>query len=161
MGSMKATVLKLGGVGLGVATLLGVAATASTALAGQPPALLEGLAAQRPAPAVQREAAIARATADSKVGNFDVQSQEARVDAAKADLISLEEADRRLNGQRGSGTPGVDGNTQVWWVTVTGSFRGQSHNGPNGRGPSVQGTERVFVYDANSGRLLAMRVPAQ
>ncbi|HEV8636525.1 MAG TPA: hypothetical protein VG370_20085 [Chloroflexota bacterium] len=99
-----------------------------------------------------REAAIRRATADAERSWPEFSPVTSRIDGSAAELVTLEEARRRMgwSGSEGSGrAPG----TQVWWVRLWGEFR---YTG-SVAGQIEVAAEHQTVYDARTGDLLGRR----
>jgi len=113
-----------------------------------------------PEPGVPREKAISRATELAKLSVPEQEMREARIEAATAELITLEEANRRLDLSgpwefgRGRGSRSL-----VWWVSVRGSFTYAGMAPAGGRAAVYQAPERVIIYDANSGALIGDALP--
>ncbi len=86
--------------------------------------------------------------------------RDARIDAVTAELITLGDANQRLNLQgpeefgRGRGSRSL-----VWWVSVRGSFTYAGMAPPRGTPAVYQAPERDIIYDANSGALIGDALP--
>ncbi len=124
-------------------------------------ALVPALACSRPQPGFSREDAIKRATESAAQSAPEVSILEVRIDSVAAELITLGEADRRMGGERGTAGcgPGQSQDTPVWWVRVQGYFRFESMSAPDAEPPIYEAPERIFVYDAHTGKELGSRMP--
>lgn len=116
-----------------------------------------------------REQAIAKATEEARLSDPGLGIQEARIDGAEAELMTLGEADKRQGSTRGPGgyPSGTDVGSPVWWVTVKGYFRyagtpfaGKPVNGvAENVYPIYEASERYFIYYAQTGERNSSGVP--
>jgi len=107
-----------------------------------------------------RQQAISEATELARRSVPEQEMRNVRIDAATAELITLDEANRRLDLQLPNGYGrGQDPHTPVWWVSVRGSFTYAGMAPPRGTPVVYQAPERIVIYDANSGALIGDAMP--
>jgi len=104
-------------------------------------------------PGFPRQEAISAATEQAKHSVPEQEMRDVRIDAATAELITLEEVNRRLDLQSPNGYGrGQDPHTPMWWVSVRGSFTYAGMAPAGGGRPAVyEASERIVIYDANTG----------
>ncbi len=119
------------------------------------------LACGQPQPAFSRNDAIQRARESARQSVPELFILEARIDEVTAELVPLQEVDRRMEVERGAAGygRGRDQDTPVWWVRVRGYFRFEGMSAPGGKPPVYEAGERIIIYDARTSEELGSRMP--
>lgn len=116
--------------------------------------LVAGCAA--PTPAFSREQAIARARQAVMESMPEYAPMHVRIDSVSAELVSLADAEQRMNSLAETG----DANVRVWFVTVLGKIVFEGPSPPEVGHLIYEADTMHFVFDAATGdQRMASREP--